>query len=237
MMAGKRILAVITARGGSKGLPGKNIRPIAGLPLIAWTIRAAHAASLVDRTVLSTDDEMIASVARQHGCEVPFMREARLAADDTPSIDVIIDVLDRIPAFDIIVLLQPTSPLRSAADIDNAIRLCMDAGAPGCVSVREAEESPYWMYTVDGQGRMSPLLATAGRATRRQDLPKVHVVNGAVYVVRAEVLRERRAFVSDGTVAYPMPAARSVDIDTQADFLDAERLLAESFQRSGSELR
>ena len=139
MIAGQKILAVITARGGSKGLPGKNIRPIAGLPLIAWTIRAAHASSLVDRTVLSTDDEKIATVARQHGCEVPFMREARLAADDTSSMDVIIDVLDRIPGFDIVLLLQPTSPLRTSADIDNANRHCDDSTAPGCESVREVE--------------------------------------------------------------------------------------------------
>lgn len=230
MIAGQKVLALITARGGSKGLPGKNIRPLAGIPLVAWSVRAAHAASLVDRTVLSTDDAAIAAAAREFGCEVPFMREARLAADDTSSLDVVLDALDRVPGFDILVLLQPTSPLRTAADIDNAIRLCVESGAPGCVSVREAEESPYWMYTMDPGGRMSPVLPAANRAPRRQDLPPVHVLNGAVYVARTEALRRERAFVIDGTLGYLMPAERSVDIDTEPDFVAAERLLAGSSQ-------
>ncbi len=225
MIAGMSVLAVITARGGSKGLPGKNIRPLGGIPLIGWSVRAAHAAQLVDRTVVSTDDAGISAAASQFGCEVPFMREPRLAADDTPSVDVVLDVIDRVPGFDIVVLLQPTSPLRTAADIDNAIRLCVDSGATGCVSVREAEESPYWMYNLDASGRMMPILDVNRRGLRRQDLPVVHVLNGAVYVVRAEVLRSARAFVGDRTVGYPMPADRSVDIDTESDFLRAERLL------------
>jgi N-acylneuraminate cytidylyltransferase len=176
--------------------------------------------------VLSTDDEAIAAAARQFGCEVPFMREARLAMDDTPSIDVVLDALERVPGYDIVVLLQPTSPLRTAMDIDNAIRVCVKSGSPGCVSVREADESPYWMYTLDPGGRMSPVLPSTDRAARRQDLPPVHVLNGAVYVVRTEALRRDRAFVVDGTMGYPMPAERSVDIDTESDFVAVERLLA-----------
>lgn len=225
MIGDSKVLAVITARGGSKGLPGKNIRPMAGRPLIGWTIQAARESSLIDLTVLSTDDEGIAEVARQCGCEVPFMRDPALAADDTPSIDVVLDVLDRIPGYDLIVLLQPTSPLRMADDIDNAIRACVSSGAPCCVSVREVEESPYWMYVLDSDNRMQPLLPGPLRATRRQDLPPVHVLNGAVYVARVDVLRRERTFVAAGAVGYPMPKHRSVDIDTEQDWLIAEHYL------------
>ncbi|HEY5755388.1 MAG TPA: acylneuraminate cytidylyltransferase family protein [Steroidobacter sp.] len=225
MIAGARVLAVITARGGSKGLPGKNIRPLAGRPLIGWTIEAAHQSSLIDRTVLSTDDEAIAVVARQCNCDVPFMRAPALAADDSSSMDVMLDALDRVPGYDIAVLLQPTSPLRTAQDIDNAIRACISSGAPGCVSVCEAEESPYWMYVLDAEARMRPLLPDLNNARRRQDLPPVHVLNGAVYVSRVDVLRQERAFVVAGTVAYPMTRERSADIDTEQDLLIAEQYL------------
>lgn len=224
MIAGLKVLAVITARGGSKGLPGKNIRPLAGRPLIGWSIHAARQSKLIDRVVLSTDDEAIAAVARQCGCEVPFMRDSALAADDTPSIDVVLDALDRVTGYDLVVLLQPTSPLRDADDIDNAIRACVSSDAPGCVSVREAQESPYWMFVLDANDRMQPLLSGVP-ATRRQDLPPVHVLNGAVYVSRVDVLRRQRMFVVAGTVAYPMPKERSVDIDVEQDFLIAEQYL------------
>lgn len=225
MIDGQKILAVITARGGSKGLPGKNIRPLAGVPLIGWSIRAARGSALVDRTIVSTDDENIARVARECGGEVPFIRDAKLAGDATPSLDVVLDALDRVPGFDIVVLLQPTSPLRTSDDVDGAIRLCIEKGAPTCVSVCEADKSPYWMYTVSADARMNPVLPAENRATRRQDLPTVHVLNGALYVARVNALRNTRAFVTGDTVAYPMPKTRSVDIDTATDFLVAEHLL------------
>ncbi len=211
------MLALITARGGSKGLPGKNIRPVHGRPLIDFTIAAALKADCVDRVVLSTDDEGIAKVARQHGCDVPFMRPAALAGDETSSIDVVLDALDRLPAFDLVILLQPTSPARSADDIDAACRLLIDTDAPACVSVTPADQSPYWMYRIGDGHRLNPLL-TASTATRRQDLPAVHVLNGAVYVARCDWLRAQRSFVGEGTVAYPMPRERSIDIDTIEDF-------------------
>jgi CMP-N,N'-diacetyllegionaminic acid synthase len=225
---GISVLAIITARGGSKGLPRKNVRPLCGKPLIAWTIDAARQAGLVDRTILSTDDEEIAAVAREFSCEVPFMRSKQLAADDTPSLDVVLDALDRAPGFELIVLLQPTSPLRTAEDIDAAIRLCVESNAPGCVSVCEADKSPYWMYTLDQAARMHPLMQERPVATRRQDLPTVHVLNGAVYVSRVDMLRAHRAFVVAGTVAYRMPKNRSVDIDTELDLMRTEWLLQDS---------
>lgn len=158
------------------------------------------------------------------------MRDPSLAADNSSSLDVVLDALDRAPGFDIVVLLQPTSPLRRADDIDSAIRLCLEKEAPACVSVCEVEKSPYWMYTRDSEARLYPLLSMPSRATRRQDLPRVHVLNGAIYVSRVDILRRERAFVVEGTVGYEMPKDRSVDIDTELDLLFAEYLLSGNLQ-------
>jgi N-acylneuraminate cytidylyltransferase len=211
----KKVIAIIPARGGSKGLPGKNIIPVGGKPLLAWTIEAARKARYIDRLVLTSDDEAIMDVARQYGCEVPFKREARLAADDTPSMEVVFDALNHCPGYDWVVLLQPTSPLRIAEDIDMALERCVALKAPACVSVCEAEQSPYWMYTLQPGNRLSPLLPFS--ATRRQDLPPVYVLNGAAYVADTPWLFNSRSFLTSETVAYEMPIERSLDIDTEAD--------------------
>lgn len=220
------VLAVIPARGGSKGLPGKNIRPAGGKPLIAWTIEAARGARLVDRVVLSSDDAAIIAVAREWGCEAPFVRDARLAGDETPTIDVVLDALARLPGYPWVVLLQPTSPLRLAADIDGAIRLCAERKAPSCVSVCAVRENPWWMYRLGGDGRLAPLIPGA-IPTRRQDLPRVVAPNGAVYVARADWLARERKFITTDTVAYEMPAERSLDIDTEPDLLQLQAILGE----------
>lgn len=218
MIMGQKVLGIITARGGSKGVPGKNIRVLGGKPLIAWTIEAGKTSSHIDRLILSSDDEAIIKVAIQHGCEVPFKREAHLAADNTPSIDVVLDALRHCPGYDWIVLLQPTSPLRSAADIDGCIHLCVEKAVNSCVSVSEAEESPYWMFRLDSQNAMQPLFPSEQIISRRQDLPSVFAVNGAVYVARTEWLKHSRSFIAADTLAYPMPKERSIDIDTLLDF-------------------
>jgi len=226
LIGARRVLALIPARGGSKGLPGKNIRPLGGRPLIAWTIEAAHASRHIDRTVLSSDDEAIIAAARAHGCEAPFRRPTALAADDTAAIDVVLHALDELPGHEVVVLLQPTSPLRTAADIDAACERFEQTGAPSCVTVTPVVQSPYWMYRLDDNGRLRALLDPWPGATRRQDLPEVVVLNGAVYVADAAWLRRERRFVGDDTVAVTIPAGRSVDIDTAADFDAAERALA-----------
>lgn len=211
------VVALIPARGGSKGLPGKNIRPANGRPLIAWSVDAAHAASCVDRVVLSSDDDAIMQAARDAGCDVPFRRPAELATDTATSIDVVLHALDALPAFDLVVLLQPTSPLRTGADIDAACARLVATGAPSCVSVCVVEHSPHWMYRMRDDGVLEPLLETPP-ANRRQDLPPVYRLNGAIYVARTDWLRRTRSFVGAGTVAYPMSPERSIDIDTLADF-------------------
>jgi len=217
MIAGRRTLGVITARGGSKGLPGKNVMPAAGRPLIAWTIDAALACRSIDRLVLSTDDDVIADVARRHGCDVPFRRPLALATDSATSIDVILHALDEVPGFEIVVLLQPTSPLRTAADIDATCDL-VARGAPASVSVAPVEQSPYWMYRLDEARGLEPILPLPAGVTRRQELPPIYALNGAVYAADVAWLSRTRTFVTTETVAHVMPIERSIDIDTAADF-------------------
>jgi N-acylneuraminate cytidylyltransferase len=224
-MNGLSVLALITARGGSKGLPGKNVRPVQGRPLIDFTIAAARAAACVDRVVLSTDDDEIARVALACGCEVPFRRPAPLASDEAKSLDVVLHALGHLPGYDIVVLLQPTSPARTAADIDATVQRLLDAQAPACVSVCEAEESPHWMFWLDERARLTPLLDTPA-ATRRQDLPPAFVLNGAVYAARTSALRRMGSFLGPETVAHVMPRKRSIDIDTLEDFENFARQLS-----------
>lgn len=227
MIAGKSVLAVITARGGSKGLPGKNIRPLRGKPLIAWTIEAARQSACVDRLVLSSDDPEIIAVARNFGCEVPYVREPALATDTAGSMDVILDAIRRCPGHEWVVLLQPTSPLRTADDIDGTLRRCFETGAPAGVSISLAEQSPYWMYSMGAEGALSPVLA-APAVGRRQDLPKVYALNGAVYAAECDWLVRNRTFVTPETIGYEMPSERSADIDDLADFAMAELILEKS---------
>ncbi len=214
------VLGLIPARGGSKGIPRKNVMPIAGKPLIAWTIEAALSARSIDRVVVTTDDAEIAELSRRHGADVPFLRPASLACDETPGIDPVLHALDMLPAYDMVVLLQPTSPLRSADDIDAAVAM---AGASATVvSVTEATHTD-WIFPMDAAGRLDiPHQPTA----RRQEMAKRYMLNGAIYVARYDVLRARRSFLEAGTLGYAMPAERSVDIDGPLDWRLAELLLA-----------
>ncbi len=230
MYHGHSILALIPARGGSKGVPGKNIRPLAGRPLIAWTIEAARASRFVDRVVLSSDNEDICRIAAAYGCEVPFRRPKELARDDTPGIAPVLHALEALPGFDYLVLLQPTSPFRSTADIDAAITRCIDTGAPSVVSVTPASQHPSWMYHMDGDGRLVHFLNEEPIA-RRQELPRIYALNGAIYVAHIPTLLTEKKLIGPGTIGYVMPRTRSLDIDTALDFDIAEvlarRLLAE----------
>lgn len=224
MIGARKVLALIPARGGSKGLPGKNILPVHGRPLLALTADAARAASALDRIVVSSDADSILAAARTCGVEA-MRRPAELASDTATTVDVVLHALDAYPGHDVVVVLQPTSPLRSAADIDAALERFAASGAPACVSVCEAEQSPYWMYRLGERQTLLPLLDASVEATRRQDLPAVYVLNGAVYVADAAWLRATRAFVGPGTVAHIMPAERSLDIDTLEDFRMLEAAL------------
>jgi N-acylneuraminate cytidylyltransferase len=226
MIDGNTVVAVIPARGGSKGLPGKNLRAVGGRPLIAWSMEAAQGSRHIDRLVLSSDDEEIIAVARKLGLEAPFIRPGELATDCSPIEDALIHALGELAvSYDYLVLLQPTSPLRRAGDIDGAIEACHASGAPACISVCETPKSPYWMVRLDDEGRMHRLLDWDGPRHRRQNLPLVFAPNGAVYVAQVPWLIEHRTFSGPDTRAYVMPPERSLDIDTELDLLLVEALL------------
>ncbi len=226
MIDGKKVLAVIPARGGSKGVPGKNIRLLGGRPLIAWTIEAARTAPELDRVIVSSEDAEIIKIAGEWGGEAPFTRPAELARDDTPGIAPVLHALDALPEkYDYVVLLQPTSPLRSGADISAALALCLREGAPACVSLCAPEHGPWWMFSLDERGRMRPLLSKEAVPARRQDMAPVYALNGAVYVARVDWLRESKSFLTAETVGYVMPGERSLDIDTELDFTIAEAVV------------
>lgn len=217
-------LGLIPARGGSKGIPRKNVLPIAGRPLIAWTIAAARAASAIDRVVVTTDDAEIAAVAAEHGAEVPFLRPAELARDETPGIDPVLHALDMLPGVDTLVLLQPTSPLRTADDIDAAAALSAAHDGATVVGVTAAAHAG-WTFAMDAGGVLD--IGTAGIAARRQDMVPQFTLNGAIYVSAVDRLRAMHSFLTPGTVGYPMPLERSVDIDTTFDWRVAEMLLGD----------
>lgn len=219
-----RCLAVIPARGGSKGVPGKNIRLLAGKPLIAWTIEAAKRSKYITTTIVSTDDEEISTVAIEYGAEVPFIRPAHLAEDDTPGVAPILHALEQCPDYDYVVVLQPTSPLRTAEDIDGTIEKMFKNDGDFCVSVAEASQSPYWMYTLNKDDVMRPLIDSP-LVVRRQELPKAYILNGAVYVAKVEELKKTESFITSETVAYEMPEERSFDIDVEKDFLVCENIM------------
>jgi CMP-N,N'-diacetyllegionaminic acid synthase len=208
MIDGLGVLGVIAARGGSKGLPRKNILPVAGRPLIAWSIAAAGESRWLDRAIVSTDDAEIAEVARSWGGDVPFLRPGELATDEASFVDAVLQVADSIAGnHTYVVLLQATSPLRTGADIDAAIEICRGLRAPACVSVAPVSKGPWWMYTID-------------------KLPAVFMPNGAVYVGELAWLRRSRSFYGERTVASEMPPERSVDIDSVVDLKLAEALIS-----------
>jgi CMP-N,N'-diacetyllegionaminic acid synthase len=209
------ILGLIPARGGSKGIPGKNLIDLGGKPLIDWTIQAAQSSKHLTRIIVSTDDLKISSVATSLGSDVPFLRPKEISGDETPMIDVACHALNALDeSFEHLVLLQPTSPFRSPADIDACIDICLEKKVPSCVSIVETEKSPYWMYDMNEAQQLQPIIGDGKQFTRRQDVPKTYALNGAVYVSKVDRLLEIRQFVSQETAGYVMPPDRSIDIDT-----------------------
>ena len=223
-MIKQKVLGLITARGGSKGLPGKNLKELGGIPLIGWTINAAKLAPSISRLILSSDDQQIIETARQFGCEAPFIRPASLATDAATSMDVILHALEQSPGYEYVVLLQPTSPLRTSTDIESCISACIQSQAPAVVSVSEAKTHPWMCYRYNDHAFLESYIKGV-TPVRRQEMPIAYEVNGAVYVARVEWLKSQRSFISDLTKTYLMPIERSVDIDSSIDFLVAESLI------------
>lgn len=223
-------LYIIPARGGSKGIPRKNIKPLGRKPLIGYAIDAARAAGSPDsRIILSTDDDEIASVARKaFGLDVPYMRPAALATDTAGSREVILDAMDWADRagiiYDCVVLLQPTSPFRTADDIRAALAL-YSSDIDMVVSVKEAAANPYYnCFETDADGFLH-VSKGDGLITRRQDAPPAWEYNGAVYVINPDSIRRMPLGAFPRRLPSPMPADRSIDLDTPADWLLAEALL------------
>jgi CMP-N,N'-diacetyllegionaminic acid synthase len=231
MYRDKRILALIPARGGSKGLPRKNILPLLGKPLIAWTIEQALASEFVDEVCVSTDDTEIAEVAAASGAPVPFMRPECLAADATPSIDVIRHALGHYATsgrlFDHLILLEPTSPLREVADIDGCLRkLLAEPRAESIVSVAPLEsQHPAFAVDITEDGLLRPFVGEGFRVLRRQDLSDAYFFDGTIYASQTESLLARGTFYHDRTAAWVVPRWRSLEIDEEPDLVCAEALM------------
>lgn len=223
-------VGIIPARGGSKGIPRKNLARLAGKELIAWSIEAARKSGL-DRVVVTTDCEVIAETARRYGADVPFIRPASLALDETPTLPVLLHVIEALglDGGTTLVLLQPTSPLRTADDIKACLEMHEKTGQ-NVVSVCALKARPSWLFARSPDGSLYPLDKRTPIATRRQGEHSIYVPNGAVYVSTAERLLNGSTFF-DGAVSYVMPPERSVDIDDHADLLMAECLLQKQPQQ------
>lgn len=228
-----QFLALIPARGGSKGIPRKNIRLVGNKPLIAWTIEAARESELVSRTLVSTEDQEIADIAQQYGAEVPCYRPENLAEDTSDTLDAVLYTLDFLEQKegytpDYVVLLQPTSPLRRSEDIDAAIRFTIERHADSVVSICEAKPHPLLSKTLTLNGSLMDYIPGASDYSRRQDFPAVYSLNGALYINRISSLRKDRKFILPDTYGFIMPEEWSLDIDAPFDLFIADLILTHS---------
>src|SRR5262249_54111774 len=225
------VLGLVPARSGSKGVPGKNVRPLAGHTLLEYTARAARESGVLDRVILSTDSREIAEAGRRAGLEVPFMRPVALAADDTPMLLVIQHALTEVSGNgwlpDVVVLLQPTSPLRRPDHIRNAVSMLRDTIADSVVTVIEVPRhlSPDYVMRIEG-GRLKPFLPDGARVTRRQDARPAYARDGTVYAFRRSTIERTGGIYGDDCRPLLIDACDSLSIDSPADWDEAERLLS-----------
>lgn len=220
-VANRRVLAIIPARSGSKRIKNKNVTLIAGKPLIAYAIEAAQKSKYIDKVMVTTDGKEIAAVAKKFKAEVPFMRPAKLASDKARSYDVVRHAVEFYEAqndfYDIIVLVQPTTPLVEAKDIDEAILKLLNSRSNSCVSMCEISERPEWVFEIDGK-RAVPASANFSEAKRSQDLPDLYRLNGAVYAARKELILKKNMLIDyQNLSAVIMERERSIDIDEPID--------------------
>ena len=226
MIHNNKVLGIIPARGGSKGLPGKNLKNLGGKPLIAWSIGEVKKSKYIDRCIVSTDDEGIAQVAKKYGCEVPFIRPVELATDDANSNDVILHALDILQDnYDIVTVLQPTSPLRKTEDIDYALEFMIEKNAQAVVSVCKSNKPIKWHFTIERDHTIKPVYLSEKIISNRQEHLPTYIPNGALYIAQTDYFKKEKTFYTDQTLAYVMLPGKSVDIDNQIDFLVAEALI------------
>lgn len=230
MIDGKRVLAIVPARKGSKGLPLKNVRPLGGKPLLAWPIAAARASAHVDRVIISTDDQGFADIAVAHGAEAPFLRPAEMASDTAPSIDFILHAVDTLAAagdvFDYVVLLEPTSPLTEGVDVDAALAQLVAADADAIVGISKLEAThPAFAVRRADDGAISPYAAaTFGEMPRRQDIEPLFVLDGTLYASTVAALRRERGFCHTRTLGYETARHKAHEVDDLVDFICIEAI-------------
>lgn len=234
MKDNQRILALIPARGGSKGLPRKNIKELNGKPLIAYSIASAMESKYIlkEDIICSTDSEEIAEIARKFGAQVPFIRPKELAADESTTMSVILHAMDWIEKnidrkYGYLIFLSPTSPLRTGKHIDEAIKILFEKKGSGLVSVTRASESPYWMKIKTGEGKLLHFIGESDKYNRRQACPDVYVLNGAIYIAKWKVLKEDKSFEKRDCYGFIMDRESSADVDSLMDFKIAGLILKE----------
>jgi len=232
MYNNNKILAIIPARSGSKGLKDKNIRLLNGKPLIAYTIQEAINSEVFDDILVSTDSKEYADISKQYGAYVPFLRPKEFSEDTSSSTDVILHVLNELKKlnkeYDYFMLLQPTSPLRNKNDILASIKLCFDKKANSIVSVSKVNKSPLLMNTLDSTLSLERFFNDSIIDKRRQDLKTFYALNGAIYLVNIEYFFKYKNVYKEKSFAYVMNEERSIDIDTETDFIIAKAILKQN---------
>lgn len=228
MYKNKRFVGIIPARSGSKGLKDKNIKDLKGKPMIAYTIEAARDSNVFDDIIVSTDSQLYADISIEYGALVPFLRPKHLSTDTAKTNDVIEHVIKELKQvgkeYDYLMILQPTSPLRTSEDIVEAIKLLFEKKANSVISVCEVEHSPLYMNTLDKSLSMEKFLAK-GTKSRRQELPKYYRLNGAIYLSKVDYFLKYKDLYKEKSYAYIMDKKRSIDIDDELDFKLAEYIL------------
>lgn len=223
-----RILGLIPARAGSKGIPGKNIKVLGHQPIIAYSIKDGLASINLSKVIVSTDGEEIAEIARKYGAQVPFIRPNELAQDHTPSLDVVLHALDffklRGEDFEAVCLLQPTSPFRPKGFIDACIQKFVDTNADSLISVLEVphEYNPHWTFKMDGEGSLAIATGESILIPRRQELPLAYHRDGSVYISKVSLIRDKSVLVGGKTVGILSDKAYYANLDTPADWVKAE---------------
>ena len=230
MKQNKSFLCLMLARGGSKGIPNKNLKLLRGKPLIYYTIKAVQDSGVFGRFILSTDSQEISEVAKSYGVEVPFLRPEELAKDDSPALDAIEHALKWIERndkqYDYVQYIFPTAPLRTAKDICSGIKVLFEKNADMVISVCQTSHPPYWSNVLPDDHSLKGFIKPE-HLRNRQEVPVTYRLNGAIYVAKWDVFYEKRNWYEQNTYAYIMPVERSVDIDSEFDFKLAELLLRE----------
>jgi len=231
MLNNKTFLAIIPARGGSKGLPGKNIKNLCGKPLIAWSIETGLNSKYIDEVMVTTDSQEIADVAQKYGANVPFLRPKELATDTATTFDAIKHTIDFYKEklkkeFDYIVLLEPTSPLREVSDIDNAVEQLLNSDADAIVGICKTEDqNPAFLVLKDNNNYISGYENRSMKVIRRQDISDVYFFERTIYISKTDVLLDKQTFYHDKTIGYEVPKYKSLEVDDMDDFIMVEAMM------------